>query len=107
LRKLYNEVLPLMVSGIVSLSPEDVLAEFHRGIEVTPEVCGGAACIQSTRIPVWVLEEWRRLGKTESEILAFYPGLRASDLVNAWAYAAIHPTEIDERIRLNNMEETD
>ncbi|MBN8733500.1 MAG: DUF433 domain-containing protein [Acidobacteria bacterium] len=30
-------------------------AEFA-GIEARPEVCGGAACIARTRIPVWVLE---------------------------------------------------
>ena len=31
------------------------------GIEKTPGVCGGAACIVRTRIPVWVLENYRRL----------------------------------------------
>jgi uncharacterized protein (DUF433 family) len=35
------------------------------GIERTPGVCGGDACIAGTRIPVWVLEGFRRLGWTE------------------------------------------
>jgi len=49
------------------------------GIEKTPEVCGGSACIAGTRIPVWVLEGYRRLGWTEARILASYPGLRATE----------------------------
>ena len=71
------------------------------GIESTPGVCGGDARIAGTRIPVWTLEEWRRLGQTESEILANYPGLCAADLVTAWAYVEEHLEEIDETIRLN------
>jgi uncharacterized protein (DUF433 family) len=38
---------------------------------------------------------------TEAQILASYPGLRAADLVNAWAYVATHPGEIDQQIREN------
>jgi uncharacterized protein (DUF433 family) len=71
------------------------------GIEKTPNVCGGAACIASTRIPVWVLEGFRRLGWDEAKILANYPSLRAADLVHAWAYVDAHRLEIDEEIRLN------
>ena len=43
------------------------------GIERTPGVCGGDACIAGTRIPVWVLEGFRRLGWTDATILASYP----------------------------------
>ena len=39
-----------------------------------------------TRVPVWVLEQSRRLGMSEDELLRSYPTLRAEDLVNAWAY---------------------
>jgi uncharacterized protein (DUF433 family) len=71
------------------------------GIEKTPGVAGGSACIVRTRIPVWTLEGYRRLGWTESKILANYPTLRAADLVHAWAYAEAHRSEIDEAIRQN------
>jgi len=70
------------------------------GIEKTAGVAGGAASIVRTRIPVWILENYRRLG-TEAKILANYPGLRAADLVHAWAYADAHRQEIDEAIREN------
>ena len=71
------------------------------GIERTPGVCGGAACIAGTRIPVWVLQGFRRLGWTESQFLASYPTLRPADLVHAWAYVEVNRAEIDEEIRRN------
>jgi uncharacterized protein (DUF433 family) len=71
------------------------------GIEKTPGVAGGMACIVRTRISVWVLENYRRLGWTEAKILANYPTLRAADLVHAWAYVDAHRQEIDEAIRHN------
>ena len=57
------------------------------GIESTPGVCGGDPCIARTRIPVWLLEQARRLGSSVSQLLSSYPTLRAEDLVNAWSYA--------------------
>ncbi|MDZ4657967.1 MAG: DUF433 domain-containing protein [Bythopirellula sp.] len=71
------------------------------GIESRPDVCGGEACIVRTRIPVWLLEQARRLGTTEAELLSAYPTLRAADLVNAWNYIREHLMEIDTDIRAN------
>jgi uncharacterized protein (DUF433 family) len=71
------------------------------GIESNPAVCGGEPCIVRTRIPVWVLEQARRLGTSEAELLRAYPTLRAEDLANAWAYVRSHRAEIEERIREN------
>lgn len=83
----------------MSTTVEQLLAGLGSGIESSPDVCGGEPRIASTRIPVWTLEQYRRLGTTEAQILAAYPGLRAADLVNAWAYVAEHPDEIDRQIR--------
>jgi len=71
------------------------------GIEKTPGVVGGEACIVRTRIPVWVLEGYRRSGWSEATILTNYPTIRAADLVHALAYAHAHREEIDEAIRRN------
>ena len=71
------------------------------GIESAPGVCGGEARIVRTRIPVWVLEQTRRLGASEADLLRAYPTLRAADLVNAWAYVASHRDEIDAHIHDN------
>jgi uncharacterized protein (DUF433 family) len=77
------------------------LGDAFPGIDSRPDVCGGEPCIVRTRIPVWLLEQARRLGTTEQELLSAYPSLRAEDLVNAWAYARSHPVEIEAQIREN------
>jgi uncharacterized protein (DUF433 family) len=77
------------------------LGDAFPGIDNIPNVSGGEACIVRTRIPVWVLEQARRQGASESELLKFYPGLRAEDLVNAWAYVRSHKEEIEQQINEN------
>lgn len=71
------------------------------GIEHRVDVLDGEACIVRTRIPVWLLEQARRLGTSDADILRSYPTLRPDDLLNAWAYARTHSMEIDEQIRAN------
>ena len=71
------------------------------GIESTPSICGGVPCIVRTRIPVWVLEQYRQQGTSEAELLRAYPTLRAEDLVNAWAYIRAHRDEIAQQIHEN------
>ena len=77
------------------------LGDAYPGIEATPGVSGGESCIVRTRIPVWVLEQARRLGTSEADLLRCYPTLRAEDLVNAWGYARAHQDEINRQIEEN------
>jgi uncharacterized protein (DUF433 family) len=76
-------------------------ADAQAGIERRPGVIGGAAGIRRTRIPVWVLEQARRLGLSEAELLAAYPSLLAEDLSNAWVYVWTHRDEIERDIAEN------
>lgn len=75
------------------------LGDAFPGIESNPDICGGDACIVRTRIPVWLLEDLRRQGLGEAEMLRSYPTLRAQDLANAWAYVRSHRDEIDRQMR--------
>lgn len=77
------------------------LGDAFPGVESTPGICGGEPCIVRTRIPVWVLEQARRLGASEEELLHSFPTLRAEDLGNAWAFVHSHRCEIEEQIREN------
>jgi uncharacterized protein (DUF433 family) len=77
------------------------LGDAFPGIESRPGVCGGVPCIVRTTIPVWLLEQSRRLGISEADVLHSYPNLRAEDLTNAWAYVRAHRPEIDLQIREN------
>lgn len=77
------------------------LSDTFSGIEKTAGVCGGAACIRQTRIPVWVLENARRQGLSEVDLLLNYPALTAKDLANAWDYISSHREEIEKNITEN------
>lgn len=77
-----------------------VFAEYP-SIVRTPGVCGGAARLIRTRISIWVLEQMRRLGIAEVDILRSFPTLRAIDLVQAWSYAARFREEIEQAIQEN------
>ena len=63
--------------------------------------CGGDACIRDTRIPVWVLVNYRRLGGSDADLLRDYPGLTPADLEAAWEYSKSNVEEIDRAIREN------
>src|SRR5436190_12228917 len=88
---------------ILQMVAKDI-GDAYPGIESTPGVCGGEPCIVRTRIPVWLLEQARRLGTSEAEILRSYPTLRAEDLANAWAYVRSHRDEIVRQIEENEAD---
>lgn len=88
----------LLVTADDNVSSDDASPA---GIEKTWNVCGGDACIASTRVPVWTLEQSRRLGMDEKQLLEAYPSLTPRDLAAAWAYANNHGEEIDRAIRDN------
>jgi uncharacterized protein (DUF433 family) len=67
----------------------------------TPGVCGGDARISGTRIPVWSIEQCRRLGMSVQTILENYPSLDRESILAAWEYAGMHQDEIDEQIYEN------
>ena len=70
-------------------------------ISKKPERCGGEACIRDSRISVWVLANYRRLGGSDADLLRDYPSLTPADLEAAWSYTAAHIEEIDNAIRQN------
>lgn len=76
----------------------------EQNIEKRPDVCGGEACLAGTRIPVWLLEQARRLGTSKEQLLRSYPTLTPAMLEEAWNYAEAHRAEIDQEIRDNEMD---
>ncbi len=73
----------------------------YPGIEKTPGVCGGDACITRTRIPVWSLVHSKKLGMTDAQLLEAYPLLTTEDLLNAWNYYRNNRQEIERQILEN------
>ena len=98
--QLISEMSPADKAQVLQWVVRD-LGDAFPGIESKPGVCGGEARIVRTRIPVWVLEQARRLGTSEADLLRSFPTLRAEDIANAWAYARLHRDEIENDIRGN------
>ena len=87
----------LFVKARAGNPPETTAAPIRR----TPEVCGGEACIGMTRIAVWMLEDARRAGVGDLDLLKDYPALGVYDLDAAWRYVEAHREEIEQAIRAN------
>jgi len=100
IERILPELSPGEKAQVLKWVVQDLSDDFP-GIDSRPNVCGGEPCIVRTRIPVWLLEQSRRLGATEQTLLESYPSLRAEDLSNAWAYVRSHKREIDDQIRDN------
>ena len=98
--KLLGELSPPEKAQLLQWIARD-LGDSVPGIESRPDVCGGEPCIVRTRIPIWLLEQARRLGTSEADLLRSYPTLRAEDLANAWAYVRAHRADVDQQILEN------
>lgn len=72
------------------------------GIERSPGICGGSARIAGTRIPVWSITQYKKLGASDGELLRAYPTLNAEALTIAWAYYCSHQQEIEQEIAEND-----
>ena len=81
------------------------LGDDFPGIESKPGVLDGVPCIARTRIPVWLLEQARRLGTSEADLLRDYPILTVRDLANAWNFVRSHRAEIDAQIEANEKDD--
>jgi uncharacterized protein (DUF433 family) len=102
MRELLAELTPGEKAQLLQWLVRDLTGAFP-GVECSPEVAGGEACLVRTRIPVWVLVQARRLGSSEAEILQTYPSLLAENLVNAWGYYDAHNAEIEGQIAENEV----
>ena len=104
LEKMVAELSPIEKVTLVQRLLTDLNVPFP-GIDADPAICGGDPCIARTRIPVWLLVQFRQSGMSESDLLKNYPSLSASDLTNAWAYYALNKAAIDAQIRQNEEAE--
>jgi len=67
-------------------------------IHKTPGICGGAARIRDTRIPVWTIVAYQQQGAPDSELMYNYPGLTLEDIQAALNYYEFNREEIDRTI---------
>ena len=72
-------------------------------ISSKPGVRGGEACIDGTRIMIWLLVYLRRRGRSDAALLDDYPGLTPADLDAAWDYYRRNPLEIEQAVWRNTV----
>lgn len=97
------QMSPREIAQLVQRATSKIAADFP-GIEKTPGVCGGSACIIRTRIPVWSVIEYIQMGVGQDKLLQNFPTLRTQDLANAWAYYDPSKAKIDQEIMENNAD---
>ena len=61
--------------------------------------------LRDMRIPVWTLVQLKKLGRTEAELRADFPGLTQDDLDAVWAYYRDHTDEIENVIAAEARED--
>ena len=64
----------------------------------TKGVCGGDACVDGTRIQVWVIISYRKCGLPDAQLLYNFPSLDQDDLDAAGKYYEDNRKEIDDVI---------
>ncbi len=85
--------------GVAKLAYNQPMPPAAETIRKTPDVCGGAACVRDTRIPVWSLQQLRELGRSDAQLLADFPTLLPEDLHAVWRYVRDHRSEVHQAIR--------
>jgi uncharacterized protein (DUF433 family) len=85
----------------VSPSLSAVAPEAISWIQKTPGVCGGRACIRNTRITIWGLVSYRKLGLSDARLRETIAGLTQTDLATAWEYYERNRAEIEQDLMEN------
>jgi type III restriction enzyme len=67
-------------------------------------VCGGRDTVAGTRIPIWSIIKWYKLGLTVEEVMREFPQLTPSQVHDAFSYYYDNPEEIEKDIQENENE---
>ncbi len=68
------------------------------------DICGGRDIIAGTRIPVWSIIKWYKLGLSVEEVMREFPQLTPSQVHDAFSYYYDNPEEIEKDIVENENE---
>ena len=79
-------------------------SKIHPYISSKKGICGGRSVIERTRIPVWSIIKWYRLGMSFEEILKEFPKLNPAQIHDAFSYYYDNQEEIEKDIMDNEDE---
>lgn len=98
LHRLRELVQPYVIEKPIRVETE------HPHIERVPGVRGGQPVISGTRIPVWIIVDHFKMGRSLDYILENYD-LTAEQVYDALSYYYEHTDEIEQTIALNSDQE--
>ncbi len=87
------------------MAVKEIATEVALEIRKAPGVCGGAACIGATRIPVWLIVSFLKQAATDHGLLQSYPQLTGEHLQLVRDYYRSHEAEIDRNIQEQDDDE--
>ena len=76
----------------------------HPYISKQGSVCGGRSIIERTRISVWSLVKWYKVGFTIEDIIREFPGVTPAQVHDAFSYYYDNSAEIEQDIVDNEDE---
>jgi len=79
-------------------------SKVHPYITRKKGVCGGRSIIEGTRIPVWSIIRWYKLGMSIEDIMREFPQLTPSQVHDAFSYYYDTQKEIEGDISENEDE---
>lgn len=59
-----------------------------KGITIDPDICNGRPCVAGTRITVSTILDYLAAGDSHDDILAAYPSLQESDIIECLKFAS-------------------
>ncbi|MFH1335356.1 MAG: DUF433 domain-containing protein [Candidatus Zixiibacteriota bacterium] len=79
-------------------------SKVHHYISAKKGICGGRSVIEGTRISVWSLIKWYKLGMSFEEIMREFPQLNPAQIHDAFSYYYDNQEEIESDISDNEDE---
>ena len=79
-------------------------SKIHPYVSSKKGVCGGRSIIKGTRIPVWSIIKWYKLGLSVEEIMREFPQLAPAQIHDAFSFYYDNPKEIEKDIADNDNE---
>ena len=73
----------------------------HPYITRRKNVCGGRSIIAGTRLPVWSLIRWYKVGMSVEDVIREFPQLAPAQVHDAFSYYYDNPDEIENDIAEN------
>ena len=77
----------------------------HPHISMQKDVCGGRSIVVGTRMPVWSIIKWYKLGMSVEDIIREFPQLTPSQVHDAFSYYYDNQEEIEKDIKENENED--